>query len=53
MASFAQQVKMDLMNNAVRSVGRAFSGASKPRGAPVSMKKSTLRSRKSAAMLKN
>jgi len=52
MASFAQQVKMDF-NNAVRSVGRAFSGASKPRGAPVSMKKSTLRSRKSAAMLKN
>ena len=52
MASFAQQVKMDF-NNAVRSVGRAFSGASKPRGAPVSMKKRTLRSRKSAAMLKN
>jgi hypothetical protein len=52
MASFAQQVKMDF-NNAVRSVGRAFSGASKPRGAPVSMKKSTLRSRKSAALQKS
>ena len=52
MASFAQQVKLDF-NNAVRSVGRAFSGASKPRGAPIAMKKSTQRSRRSAALLKD
>jgi hypothetical protein len=51
MASFEQQVKMDF-NSAVRSVGRAFSGASKPRGAPIAMKKSTERSRRSAALLK-
>ena len=50
MASFRQQIKLDA-NNVKRSVGRLFSGASKPRGAPVAMAKEARRNKRAASML--